>query len=79
MARDRLRTEKDLREGEELVGRVRGVSVDDAAQMLKDHADLMRVPVVDVARAVISGTADISPTQGPRRPRPSAHIERPAS
>ena len=55
MARDRLCIESDLREAEDLVSRVRGVSVDDAAQVLKDHADLMRVAVVDVARAVISG------------------------
>ncbi len=55
MARDRLRTENDLREAEELIGRERGVSVDDAAQALKDHADVMGVSVVDVALAVISG------------------------
>jgi hypothetical protein len=55
VARDRLRIENDLREAEELIGRVRGVSVDDAAQALKDHADVMGVAVVDVARAVISG------------------------
>ncbi len=61
VARDRLRTENDLREAEELIGRVRGVSVDDAAQALKDQADVMGVPVVDVARAVISGRADMSP------------------
>jgi hypothetical protein len=43
MARDRVRIENDLREAEDLVGRVRRVSVDDAAQVLKDHADVMTV------------------------------------
>lgn len=58
MARERLRIENDLREAEGLVGRVRGVSVDEAAQLLKDRADVMQVTVVDVARAVISGTME---------------------
>ena len=64
MARDRLRVENDLREAEDLVSRVRGVSVDDAAQVLKDHADVMRVAVADVARAMISGTHDEAAVRG---------------
>ena len=79
VARDRLRTENDLREAEVLVGRLRGLSVDDAAQALKDHADLMRVPVVDVARAVISGRAGMIPIRPVSRPHPFDPADQPTS
>lgn len=79
MARDRLRTENDLREAEEQIGRERGVSVDEAAQALKDRADILRVAVVDVARAVIAGEADMGPMRLVCQPRPAAHAEGPAS
>ena len=79
MARDRLRTENDLREAEEQIGRERGVSVDEAAQALKDRADILRVAVVDVARAVIAGEAKMGPMRLVCQPRPAAHAEAPAS
>jgi hypothetical protein len=62
MARDRLRTENDLREAETLIARLRGVSIDEAARALSDHASLMRISVPDLAGAVITGRATVGPT-----------------
>jgi hypothetical protein len=62
MARDRLRTENDLREAETLIARLRGVSVDQAARALSDHASLMGISVSDLAGAVITGRATVGPT-----------------
>ncbi|HEY2221461.1 hypothetical protein [Actinomycetospora sp.] len=68
MARDRLRAENDLRQAETLIARLRGVTVDDAARALTDHAGLMGISVMDLAGAVISGRAIVGPTRRPRTP-----------
>jgi hypothetical protein len=82
-ARNRLRTEFELREAEALVARSHGLSLDESAQALRDAARLMRTPLVGVARAVISGRAIVSRTRRnigatpSRRERPECAPEMP--
>ncbi|HEY2195792.1 MAG TPA: hypothetical protein VGH76_26300 [Actinomycetospora sp.] len=66
-ARKRLRTEIELREAEAMITDSWGVSLDESAQALKNHADLMRVSVADLARLVICRRAAVAPTHRRQR------------
>jgi hypothetical protein len=77
--RDRVRTENELRRAEALVARLRGVSLDESAQALKDHAHLMRVSVVDVAHAVLSSRAVVHPARRVSRRQLHVHDGRSAT
>jgi hypothetical protein len=59
--RDRLRVERDLREAERVLAHLRGISLDEAAQALKDHAVLARTSVIEVARDLIAHRPVIRP------------------
>jgi hypothetical protein len=61
--RNKLRVEHELREAESAVAHLRGVTLDDAAQALKDRAVLMGTSVIDVVRDVLAHR----PAIGPRR------------
>jgi hypothetical protein len=51
---NKLRVERELREAERVVAHLRGVTLDEAAQALKDHATLSGTSVIHVAREVIA-------------------------
>jgi hypothetical protein len=66
---DDLRVERDLREAHSLIGRLRGLSVEDSAVALHDHAALTGVAVHTAALAVL---AEWHPVGQPRRRVPAA-------
>jgi hypothetical protein len=59
--RDRLRVERELREAERVLAHLRGLSLDEAARALKDHADTTGMPVIDVARDLLAHRPIIRP------------------
>jgi hypothetical protein len=59
--RDRLRVERDLREAERVLAHLRGVTLGEAAQALKDHALLMGTSVIEVARELLAHRPIIRP------------------
>ena len=60
-SRERLRVERELREAERVLAHLRNVTLDEAAQALKDHAELMGIPVVEVARELLAHRPVIRP------------------
>jgi hypothetical protein len=52
--RNRNRVEQELRHGEKAIAHLRGVSLDEAAQLLQVHAVLTGTSVLDVARDVLA-------------------------
>jgi hypothetical protein len=70
--RDRLRVERDLREAERVLAHLRGISLNQAAQALKDHAVLAGTSVIEVARELIAHR----PVIRPRVLRPLTDLDR---
>jgi hypothetical protein len=60
-SRDRLGVERELREAERVLAHLHGVSLDDAARALKNHAELTGTSVVEVARDLIAHRPVIRP------------------
>jgi outer membrane protein TolC len=56
-----LRVERDLREAERVLAHLRGLSLDEAAQALKDHAVLVGTSVIEVARELLAHRPVIRP------------------
>jgi hypothetical protein len=73
-SRERLRVERELREAERVLAHLRNVTLDEAAQALKDHAELMGTPVVDVAREL---ARELLAHQPVIRPRVLRHVTDP--
>jgi len=59
--RDRLRVERDLREAERVLAHLRGMTLDEAAQALKDHAVLVGSSVIEVVRELLAHRPIIRP------------------
>ena len=59
--RERVRDERELREAERVLAHLRGLSLDDAAQALRDHAILVGTSVIEVARDVLAHRPVIRP------------------
>jgi hypothetical protein len=59
--RDRLRVERELREAERVLANLRGLTLDEAAQALKDHAVLAATSVIEVARELLAHRPVIRP------------------
>ena len=59
--RERLRDERELREAERVLAHLRDLTLDDAAQALKDHAVLVGTSVIEVARDVLAHRPVIRP------------------
>jgi hypothetical protein len=59
--RERLRAERDLREAERILAHLRGVTLDEAAQALKDHAVLVGTSMIEVARELLAHRPVIRP------------------
>lgn len=59
--RDRLQVERDLREAERVLAHLRGTSLNEAAQALKEHAVLAGTSVIEVARNLIAHRPVVRP------------------
>jgi hypothetical protein len=59
--RERLRDERELREAARVLAHLRGLTPDDAAQALEDHAVLVGTSVIEVARDVLAHRPVIRP------------------
>jgi hypothetical protein len=59
--RDRLRVEREQREAERVLAHLRGITLDEAAQALKDHAVLAGTSVIQVARELLAHRPVIRP------------------
>jgi hypothetical protein len=60
-SRDRLRVERELREAERVLAHLRGITLDEAARALGDHARLTGTSAVEVARDVLAHRPVIRP------------------
>jgi hypothetical protein len=59
--RERLRDERELREAARVLAHLRGLTPDDAAQALEDHAVLVGTSAIEVARDVLAHRPVIRP------------------
>ena len=59
--RERLRDERELREAARVLAHLRGLTLEDATQALKDHAVLVGTSVIEVAREVLAHRPVIRP------------------
>jgi hypothetical protein len=60
-SRDRLRVERELREAERVLAHLRGLTLDEAARALSDHAELTGTSAIEVARDVLAHRPVIRP------------------
>jgi hypothetical protein len=59
--RERLRDERELREAARVLAHLRSLTPEDAAQALEDHAVLVGISVIEVAREVLAHRPVIRP------------------